>query len=1562
MSTFARGTTNPQVFALNGTRRAVPDDGTLSLISASQTVRTMSDADLAAIPLGPPLPSRADGTLLSQKTTVPLPTRIVYFMAHGSRRRVPDIETLTGFTSAGAVVHDLAPADLTAIPEGVALPTRREGTLYQGAGAVYAYVIRSRHKVAIPNATTMRDAGFDPASRLPITAADLADIPDGAPLPTTSRFLNPPASTIPLVLLPMRLETRFQGSELWLRVYPDDVHINSFEPELTADESSARAQYLAQAQPGGEAAHAAFRALAQRFGPRRAAWIASAQAQPGAKAAQWTRAAFTDVLPERWIVIGYQGNAAGQVLAVGPPIADSLPVGPAPDGGGLATDKGMRWVTDFNQAIQAGMAFRIPLTPAQQRGFNRIVVLGLRSNIDAAESIKRLSLLLQAHHYTDGLELLPHGAPTNNTDDVKSDLKTRDPNYTELFALEQGPPLCPSHPTADGDRLARALGIAPELLAHVRGADGDQDEQARAMNAVMWPATWGYYLSQLVAGAVPSPEVMLPAARDHFKDHVRARGHFPALRIGRQPYGVLPVCWSAGWKPLEGRALDAPMASLLARLRITWENSVASLPRLPGAPDPEAALVSLLGMSPSSTSYVTRNLIGPEYNLSYWKFARRTIDAGWWTALTARSLHDTGDLSAAMATTRLANAAFVRGHRPLSDLMVSPPPLDGLPAPGYVADLAGRGWQALRDYQLPAAPVPLLLLLLRHAALRQYTDTAMDLLGPAGATQPAERLEPELVGLSAGRPRPTPWELLQRTLPGHGPVGAYLDGAKQDQTLPAFADFWGSFKRLSGYSAEALDFAIREVLDLAAYRFDAWVTSLAHFRLDSLRNTNPNDGIVLGAYGWLEDVRPQPQRTPSAGYVHAPSLAHATTAAVLRSGYLTHRDGSQPAMAIDLTSDRVRLGLHLMDGVRSGQPLGALLGYRLERSLHDGGLDQYIDVFRTVAPLDGVPASATATAESIAATDVVDGLALLRKFHNDPGFWSPVLPPPGLPPPGLPPPGALRDQLTAQIKRLEDALDAVADLALSESVHQLLRGNTIRAGATLDAIARGDAPPPDLDVIETPRAGTASTHRLLAIAASKDAPGWTTTPRGQAEPRLNSLAATLLGNPAHVRARARFADAAGAELARIEIGLNALALAPLDLLALPDSSGLTGELADRLLRAARLARPATVPASATVELVTERAAGWTASIVSASEWLGLLRAVRRLIGAARALEPADLVPAGTAGGAIDTDELRVRADAAETKLQQALTALHNPVAADAALLGAAAFGVAGAVPSADVTQWAAQVEAASKELTARTAKLDSLTTGFTRTGTPADVQRDYDVSRLKAVFGDSFPVLLALSPALAATWPQMWANSAALQAGDALAAMRWLQRASRVRAGAARLTTALLCAEALAGQPLAHFDVAQLPFATGERWQALDLTGTAAVSRLSLVAFSPRPAAAGAGVAGLMVDDWVEVLPSAQQITGLSFHFDDPIARAPQAILLAVRPDDFAEWTFEAIEGSVLEALNLAKLRAVDPDALGALGHYLPALYFAYNAGGPQTDAVSVDFNNSLRAAQLGNN
>ena len=139
-------------------------------------------------------------------------------------------------------------------------------------------------------------------------------------------FLNPAPSAVPLVLLPVRIETRFQPGELWLRVYPDDVHINTFEPQLTSDEQSARSAYLQQAAAGKDAAMEAFGTLVRKYGASRAAWIASSNVPAGNKSAEWSAAPFTNLLPERWIVIGYTANRAGEVLAVGPPIADRMQV------------------------------------------------------------------------------------------------------------------------------------------------------------------------------------------------------------------------------------------------------------------------------------------------------------------------------------------------------------------------------------------------------------------------------------------------------------------------------------------------------------------------------------------------------------------------------------------------------------------------------------------------------------------------------------------------------------------------------------------------------------------------------------------------------------------------------------------------------------------------------------------------------------------------------------------------------------------------------------------------------------------------------------------------------------------------------------------------------------------------------------------------------------------------------------------------------------------------------------------------------------------------------------
>jgi hypothetical protein len=86
-------------------------------------------------------------------------------------------------------------------------------------------------------------------------------------------------------------------------------------------------------------------------------------------------------------------------------------------------------------------------------------------------------------------------------------------------------------------------------------------------------------------------------------------------------------------------------------------------------------------------------------------------------------------------------------------------------------------------------------------------------------------------------------------------------------------------------------------------------------------------------------------------------------------------------------------------------------------------------------------------------------------------------------------------------------------------------------------------------------------------------------------------------------------------------------------------------------------------------------------------------------------------------------------------------------------------------------------------------------------------------------------------------------------------------------------------------------------------------------------------------MAGFLVDEWTEVIPSPEVTTGLSFHYDRPDARPPQAVLLAVPPDPELPWTMDSILQIVREALGLTRSRAVDIGELPRLGRVLPALH-----------------------------
>jgi hypothetical protein len=83
-----------------------------------------------------------------------------------------------------------------------------------------------------------------------------------------------------------------------------------------------------------------------------------------------------------------------------------------------------------------------------------------------------------------------------------------------------------------------------------------------------------------------------------------------------------------------------------------------------------------------------------------------------------------------------------------------------------------------------------------------------------------------------------------------------------------------------------------------------------------------------------------------------------------------------------------------------------------------------------------------------------------------------------------------------------------------------------------------------------------------------------------------------------------------------------------------------------------------------------------------------------------------------------------------------------------------------------------------------------------------------------------------------------------------------------------------------------------------------------------------------------MSDDWTETIPAARETSAITFHYDAPASRPPQALLLAVHPDaDATGWLPSQVLACVNEALDLAKIRCVRPQDLDVMGALLPLVY-----------------------------
>jgi hypothetical protein len=914
---------------------------------------------------------------------------------------------------------------------------------------------------------------------------------------------------------------------------------------------------------------------------------------------------------------------------------------------------------------------------------------------------------------------------------------------------------------------------------------------------------------------------------------------------------------------------------------------------------------------------------------------------------------------------------------------------------------------AARPDPAAAGQASLLQVLLRHAMLREIANAAARIAAAVPGNDLARLLRDlelaDLVDLppvnyTVQAPPPTlHWkrqlDLKVPAVTGSNTIRQFLEGLASftAPSVTGLGEFRASLAHLRGLDSEMLQYLMLGTLDLSAHRLDAWVTSFATKRLALMTTAGPT-GQYVGGYGWVENLKPAPApaAVPAAsmppgehaplyaaagdsGFIHAPSAAHASAAALLRNAHLgpTGIPQADGPFAIDLSSRRVREASRLLDGVRQGQPLGALLGYRFERRLHELKLDPFIAPLRNIAPLVvRERENNTLPAEALAASNVVDALTLLRRWQDDTdSSLQEALQ------------GATdteRGVITGELRALRDAIDGLSDALTAEVAYQMARGNTWRMASTLSAMAHGEAPPSELEVARMPRSGDSLTHRVVVLMSGgpQTGAGWlaaSSSILSGTEPMLNAWVSRLLGDARKVRCTVeRLDDATGAVTGASAFPLSEIPLTPLDFVYGVEPTSGTSQAAPSpsyieqwvLYQARR--RPGGFGAQASLRLQHARPPDLAGGETTLFDLVEQGRAIRRLLDGARGVRPDDLAPPGRpAQGTIDLKGLETRIVRGENSLNAAHKRLANMVAQGTAtlaedlrtaMLALGAYGIGPAMPCVAVGDTpdmrTALLRQAAALLKTGQARLDQAAKLRTQVAAADPRARcDQLLERGHAVFGAKFVILpgVTCDAAAAAELANALAGSTQQQGGDPLAVHGWFTRSARVRDPVARLGACMRGAEVLGTGDRLALSIAQLPFDPGERWVGLPLPpGTElAPGKLSLAVQSSLPINAALVLSGLFIDEWIEVVPSQAETTALTFQLDPPNSFAPQNLLVAVPPVPGQDWTTETLRRVLVETLDLAKLRAVDPGLLGAAAQYLPALYVSFNA---QDDAVSTDF------------
>ncbi len=626
----------------------------------------------------------------------------------------------------------------------------------------------------------------------------------------------------------------------------------------------------------------------------------------------WSQPSRVNILPERLALIRFKNNEAMEPI-FGNLIPHPLPTSPDPspeakkqftqtEEGDLEFEESIRWFADFDRAVEIGMGFRLNLAADELNGFNRLFVLGVRLGADEAEGKKQLEALFDNHYFSNkGLSLLPQGTPTNNTESSDSGFTRSDQadksfnqyfNKVEGFKHEREDRL-----KSDGQWLAEWLGVDEKTFSKVLNSGGLDQSDAKNMNISLWPATMGYVLESLMQYVV-EPETH-KYARRFFNSYVSGRGPIPAIRIGNQPYGILPTAafnrltwmnpeptgafdFGGDWKFLKD------LYELLLRIDRYWNNNmlgaVAHIAQK--SPDVYKTLFDVLALHPTSVEFHRRyfeSLIEMSNSMSLVKPNYKLHEN---VVLRAMSLlRDT----LGFPDIPIPQIAALFGHPtqyPVNHLIDDVPMSETKEIGEYTADKknyitalarqARLSENAVRSGEgLTKRPDTELYKLLKYALELAYHSSAIE-----AAAEKKVFSESKIASMRAEQPfshqefkeelTVSRYALLYETIPeisADFTVSEVLSHSLSELLIPSFSQYLSSqltaLDKLESASTARLERALIEHLDCCSYRLDAWKTAIITNELTYMRGNVPNveegqrrTGIYLGAFGWLENVHP----------------------------------------------------------------------------------------------------------------------------------------------------------------------------------------------------------------------------------------------------------------------------------------------------------------------------------------------------------------------------------------------------------------------------------------------------------------------------------------------------------------------------------------------------------------------------------------------------------------------------------------------------------------------------------------------------------------------------------